>query len=87
MDDLETYRNEMATAKAEMESWLKKNFTPMQDFSSYDAEDEVWRDSDAEIDVVEELTDEFSDKYDAHVIDTVAGELICDYGDWGDPQF
>jgi hypothetical protein len=83
MDDLEAYQNELAAAKAEMEDWLKRNFTPMQDFSSYDAEDEAWRDEDAEIDVFAELKDEFGDKYDAAIIDTVAGQLVCDYGDWG----
>ena len=83
MDDLEAYRKELATAKTEMGDWLKKNFKPMQELSSYDVEDEVWRDNDVEIDVVAELTDEFGDKYDADMIDTVAGALVCDYGDWG----
>lgn len=85
MDEYEIYKATLAEAEVELEAWTKQHLRPMNEISGWDSEDEVWIEADAEVDLANELQDEFGDRYPAAIIDTVAGQLVCDYGDWGRP--
>lgn len=85
MDDDEIFKATMARAEVELKAWTKQNLRPMSELSAWDSEDEVWVEADAEVDLAYELQDEFGDQYPANIIETVAGQLVCDYGDWGRP--
>jgi len=73
---------EPTAAKDEMREWVRRKFTPLIDFALYDNESEngfAWPD----IDLNEELQDQFADKYPLELIEEVALNLEMNHGPWG----
>lgn len=69
-------------AAEEMRQWVRGNYTPLIDFAFYDKESEngfSWPD----VNLLEELQDEFEDQYPFEWIEGVAVELERDAGPWG----
>lgn len=69
-------------AVEEMKAWVKQHFTPLIDFAFYDSESETgfsWPD----VDLSDELQNEFSDRYELSLIEKVAIELELNFGLWG----
>ena len=56
-------------------------FSPLQEYSSFDRENDEWRDP--EIDLQGELTDLYEKTYSKAVINKVAEALEADHGPWG----
>jgi hypothetical protein len=55
--------------------------SPLQYFSSFDSEEDEWRDPEVELEA--ELIELYEDKYSEEVIKEVADLLEADYGAWG----
>ncbi len=72
----------MDSAIAEMRAWVKSNFSPLIDFALYDNESPngyAWPD----VELSEELHDEFHGTYPDELIERVASELEEANGPWG----
>ncbi|MGJ7524571.1 hypothetical protein [Variovorax sp. GB1P17] len=65
-----------------MRSWARSKYTPLIDFAFYDPESESgysWPD----VDMAEELSEEFAGRYPDDLIQRVGNELDADEGPWG----
>ncbi|WP_432731273.1 hypothetical protein [Variovorax sp. W6] len=65
-----------------MRRWARSKYTPLIDFAYYDSESETgysWPD----VDMAEELSEEFAGRYPDDLIERVGNELDVDEGPWG----
>lgn len=73
-------------AREEMRDYVESNFSPLSHFAFYDSESETgyaWPD----VNLVEELSEEFGDRFPHAMIEEVATELELDQGPWGREDF
>ncbi|QYX49416.1 hypothetical protein K3F43_07905 [Pseudomonas tussilaginis] len=85
MDEDELYEQALEAARSVMKPWVEQELRPMEEFSSWDQDQEAWRDDSAVIELKAELMEEFGDQFDEELIQQVADELERDC-EWGRPE-
>lgn len=83
MDENEQWKQDLQQARDKITPWVRRNLIPMEEISSWDRENEVWRDDDELIVLKDEIMEEFSDQFDEELIEEIAEELVASDGDWG----
>lgn len=75
-------RKEIQSIAEKMALGLKQaGIQPLQDYSSFDSEEDEWRDPEVELEA--ELSELYENKYSEDVISEAAILLEADYGAWG----